>query len=267
MSRSHARVLTTIWQDDDFRALSGRAQRLYLLLLSQPDMTYCGVLGYRPKRWARLAGDSTVDGVEKAIGELEQAAYVIVDRETEELAVRTFARHDGVLDNLNTRKAFWRTLADVLSQGLREPLIAALPEGLREPSPPDEEKGSANPKSKPGGRGEGGISSRSSSRNSVGASTNGQVAKTKRGSQVPDPFDVTAEMRSWALNNVPGVNLEWETAKLVDWAKAEAKTKVSWLRTWQNWMRRAYEDGRTTRSNGHHDDPTLDRGRVFQVPE
>jgi hypothetical protein len=63
-----------------------------------------------------------------------------------------------------------------------------------------------------------------------------------RKSKIPTPFLMTAEMRAWAADSAPGVDLRTETEKFVDYWRAEAKTKADWPATWRNWMRKAQQD-------------------------
>jgi len=43
MAREFAKIKASIWQDDDFRALPVEAQHLYFVVLTDPDLSYCGV--------------------------------------------------------------------------------------------------------------------------------------------------------------------------------------------------------------------------------
>ncbi len=63
------------------------------------------------------------------------------------------------------------------------------------------------------------------------------AGKPRRARKCPDSFTVTAEMVLWATADVPGVNIEIETAKFRD--HEFDKPKSSWEGTWRNWMRRA----------------------------
>lgn len=55
-----------------------------------------------------------------------------------------------------------------------------------------------------------------------------------------DPeFEVTEKMREWAREKVPGVDIESETEKFVDYWLAHGKRMADWTATWRNWMRRA----------------------------
>lgn len=55
---------------------------------------------------------------------------------------------------------------------------------------------------------------------------------------VPDTFEITPTLRQWATTEVPGLNLDHETAKMRD---HEFKTPHSdWEKAWRNWMRTAW---------------------------
>ncbi|GAA3948142.1 helix-turn-helix domain-containing protein [Microbacterium soli] len=71
----------------------------------------------------------------------------------------------------------------------------------------------------------------------------GEVAPRKRGSRIPEPFMLTAEMRAWAAAEVPGLDVDAHTREFVDYWRAESgakATKLDWLGTWRNWMRKAH---------------------------
>lgn len=134
MPRTHARILTAIWRDRDFLALTEAAQRMYELALTQPGLTACGVVSYTPKRWAKFAKDSTARRVAAAVAELERSPsrFVVVDLDTEELLVRTFAKNDGILRQPNMVTAMWRAAAEIVSRVVLEGFADGLPEGFRE---------------------------------------------------------------------------------------------------------------------------------------
>lgn len=127
MARSYAPVLVSVWGDDDWRRLSVEAQRVYLLALSQPGVTYAGVVAYTAKRWARMAADTGPGDIERAVHELEAARFVIVDEETEELFIRSFVRHNGVLAQPQLRKSMQRAYGDILSPAIRKAFLTELP--------------------------------------------------------------------------------------------------------------------------------------------
>jgi hypothetical protein len=96
MARSHARIFTSIWDDADFLALSGNAQRFYLMLLSQPNLGHAGVLPTTVRRWTLLSADEDEGQLRTAMDELAAARFVMVDERTEELLIRSLIRNDGV---------------------------------------------------------------------------------------------------------------------------------------------------------------------------
>lgn len=127
MARSYAPVLVSVWGDPDWQRLSVEAQRVYLLALSQPGTTYAGVVAYTAKRWARMAADTGPGDVERAVAQLVRARFVVVDEETEELFIRSFVKHNGVLAQPQLRKSMHRAFADILSPAIRQAFLDELP--------------------------------------------------------------------------------------------------------------------------------------------
>lgn len=70
----------------------------------------------------------------------------------------------------------------------------------------------------------------------------------KRGTRIPEPFIVTAEMRQWAAAEVPGLDVDGCTRRFVDYWRAESgakATKKDWVATWRNWLRRDHDQRKT----------------------
>jgi hypothetical protein len=134
MPRTEARIFTSIWRDPQFLALDGSAQRLYMFLLSQEDLTYCGVMALRPGWWAKKASGLTVSDIEQGLKALEAAEcrFVIVDADEEKLLIRSFMRNDEVWKQPNLMKAARSAAALVESAMIRAALLAEL---LRIPAP------------------------------------------------------------------------------------------------------------------------------------
>lgn len=126
MPREHGRILCAIWTDPDWRARSPGAQRLYFLLISQRTITTCGVLPLQVSKWARGSNDTTAADVETALAELSEHRYVVVDRDTEEVLVRTFIRNDGVAKHPNMLKNALRVARQTESPLLRAALALEL---------------------------------------------------------------------------------------------------------------------------------------------
>lgn len=130
MARNHAHILTAIWSDPDWTALSQRAQHTYLLLLSQPKLTLVGLLDLLPSRWARLAADTSLASVEAAIDELEASRFVLVDHDTAELLVRSLVRHDATpskVANPRWLTGMWSAWQAIQSRQLRAAVAAEIP--------------------------------------------------------------------------------------------------------------------------------------------
>jgi len=141
MARDHARIYHRIWADADFRALNEAAQRAYMLVLTQPDLNYCGVTTLSMHRWACLAADSNLRRIRKAIGELETARYIATDATTEELLIRSFVRNDGLLSSPNICINVVRTFPSMLSPRLRLVFLVELHRLNQEEQEPGWEKG------------------------------------------------------------------------------------------------------------------------------
>lgn len=126
MARDHARIKTSRQRDTDWRGLSVNAQWTYDAITTSEALTYVGVIDYRPGKIAALAKGQTAKKVEAAVKELEAERFVIVDWLTEELLIRTYVRHDGVLARVNMGKAMGRSLAKVVSMDVRAAIMAEL---------------------------------------------------------------------------------------------------------------------------------------------
>lgn len=77
----------------------------------------------------------------------------------------------------------------------------------------------------------------------------------KRPARLPDDFTVTQDMREWAKDKVPRLNVQNETEHFVDHHMAKGSTYVDWTRAWQTWMRNANkwargDNGQTRKLSG-----------------
>lgn len=155
MARKYANILTAIWRNGDFAALTDAEQRMYLLLTSQPDISAAGVLHLSLTRWSAMARNTTPDAVMKILDGLAHGRFVVIDTRTEELLVRSFVRWDGGYTNSKRRPVIRDAAQEVLSPMIRRSLAMEfrrlelpdwLPDALSDtPShttpetPPDEE--------------------------------------------------------------------------------------------------------------------------------
>jgi len=62
---------------------------------------------------------------------------------------------------------------------------------------------------------------------------------TNRASEIPDDFSVTDDMRLWATEKHPAVDIDKATLNFVDYWKSKPKDnkQLDWTRTWQRWIR------------------------------
>ena len=97
MAREKANVQTSLWGNPEWKGLGVVEQWLYFHLLSHPRLSYAGVADWLPKRVAAASSGLTVDQVEQAGRGLQSARFVFVDESTDEVLVRSFLRHDGLL--------------------------------------------------------------------------------------------------------------------------------------------------------------------------
>jgi hypothetical protein len=66
----------------------------------------------------------------------------------------------------------------------------------------------------------------------------------RRGTRLPDDFDVTEDMKGWARKNTPTAG-PTDHAAFVDYWRSQPGTKgtkLDWVATWRNWMRKAHAD-------------------------
>lgn len=105
MARNFGRIFSSIWDDEDFQALSRTAQCQYVFLLSQSDLEHSGVIPLRERRWAKSCNELTSDRVTEDLKALEASRFIEVDEDTEELLVRSLIRRDEVWKQPNVFKS------------------------------------------------------------------------------------------------------------------------------------------------------------------
>lgn len=166
MARSEARLVVSIWSDPDFLALTGSAQRLFMFLVSQPDLAHDGVIALRERRWSKAAAGMTTAQIAADLDELSAARFVVVDADAEELLIRSFIRRDKVYRQPNVLRAAADHIATVSSalikiavaaelirvvesddipegsKGVLSDMLEALPSPPEDPSPNPSDKGS-----------------------------------------------------------------------------------------------------------------------------
>jgi hypothetical protein len=120
MSRSYATTQCSIWDDDQFVALSGQAIATYLMLSTQHDIGAAGVAAITLGRWARYVARGDRDTLDAGLRELVEAGFVAVDWHTEELLVaRRFLEDDAGYKHAVRRKAVLSNAAGIRSPRLK----------------------------------------------------------------------------------------------------------------------------------------------------
>lgn len=135
MPRTHGRIYTSIWADDDFRQLDKDDQRAYLMLLSQPQINNCGVVPYVPKKWIRLAANEDEHAMLDAFANLVDRRFIVVDEETDELLIRTFIKHDRIEKQPQLTEAAKREFLAVESRPIKLVLLGEYPQLFDEIAP------------------------------------------------------------------------------------------------------------------------------------
>lgn len=126
MARTFGKTHVGIWADDDFLDLSPMAQWLFWHLFTHPELSYCGITDWRPRRIVPKAAGLTLDVIESAAVELAGGLYVVIDEDTEEVLVRSFMRSDELLKQTNMGAAVAKAHAAIASRTLRGVVVHEL---------------------------------------------------------------------------------------------------------------------------------------------
>lgn len=265
MAREYARVKLTIWNDPDFRRCSADAQWLYFTMLTHPTINSCGVMEWREAKLVKIADGMTVPRLRHAAWELGQVGFIAVDVDTEEALVRSFVRHDGVLQSPNMTRALVREHAAIASleimalvsrevrRGLTEhpewkgaetaePVRKQFPDATWNPSrmvPEWFQNGSNLDPPKTGEPFQNG--------SPLPSTLNPQPSPTERGATrkraahtLPEDWKPNAKHVEQAL--AKGLDVHSLASRFRNWAEASDKRYVSWDATFRNWIDR--EDAR-----------------------
>lgn len=148
MAREYARIVTAIWGDKDFKALDAKAQRLYVLILSQPDLTMCGIITPALARWSSTCSDGSLRTTKAAIKDLTDKRFLIMDDDTDELWVRSFVHHDLNLKIPNVWVGMSKGFDSISSDSIRCQFLKELRKGFPKGFPDVLDEGSVDRLSK-----------------------------------------------------------------------------------------------------------------------
>lgn len=268
MAREHARVKLSIWDDDDFRALSPAAQHLYFVLTIHPTLSYCGVADWRPSRLTGFASGWTVEAIETAAKELAADLYIVIDEEKEEVLLRSFIRNDELMEQPNLAVAMRKAHRSISSPTLRGIVIhelirlhhdkpdlkgwAKVSEMLAwpsvDPSANPSRKASVTPSVDPSVKGETNPSgnpsvqpSPTTAPNSLLPTPNSKEPR-KRRTQIADDWKPSPRDIEWQRGEgIPDAVARRELPRFVDHYVSKGDVRADWSASWRNWLRRTSE--------------------------
>lgn len=119
MSQDFAQLHRSRWSDTDWRALTPDAQWAYDMLLSHPDRNPAGLLPLTKKKWTKLAAGLTLQRLDAALAELDAAAFIVVDEDTQELLVRSFIRVAKIYKHIRLFANALQAISEVESDRLK----------------------------------------------------------------------------------------------------------------------------------------------------
>lgn len=79
---------------------------------------------------------------------------------------------------------------------------------------------------------------------SLPASGDAKPEKANRRCKLPDQFMLTKEMREWACESAPSVDLKSETENFCDYWRGTGGVKLDWIATWRTWMRKSQKESK-----------------------
>ena len=117
MARGSSMFPAELFNDDGFRSLTARAQRLFMWLWIHPDLNGAGVIAIQAREWSDAASDLTEANVKEDAMQLRAEGWV--DYDGGQLWLRPFANLDGVLKSPSGYVSAARAVKTVRSQKLR----------------------------------------------------------------------------------------------------------------------------------------------------
>jgi hypothetical protein len=275
VARDRANINTGIWTDDDWRELTRDEQWLYELLLTHPSLTYAGVCDWRPGRLAQNSSDTTGDDIERIGALLQSKRFIFIDPDTEEVLVRSFLRHDGLLKQPKLAVSMVNAYGSISSKPIRKVVIHELqrlhgeyPEwrafavekvqellklsgsdmatftpGFTPPLtldvPPADTPTGSQAEALPTSTA---TTTATSNPEERAPAEPTPPAKGPRGTRLPEGWEPPADVYQAMATQFPHLDLEAEHQKFTDhWrSKAGAQgVKVDWAAAWRNWIRRS----------------------------
>jgi hypothetical protein len=142
---AYVRVVRSIWTDPEWLDLTSTQKLVYLQLISQPNVSKCGVLPFVPRRWAHMHPDLSADDLIGALSALEAKRYVVIDRDTEEILIRTYLRYDEAWKQTNGTRGIQIEAQEIMSKRLLDAVIEEYEQASGNPWDKGNDKACANP--------------------------------------------------------------------------------------------------------------------------
>ncbi|AIY01186.1 hypothetical protein ART_1587 [Arthrobacter sp. PAMC 25486] len=272
MARDRANINTNIWTDTHWRQLTRDQQWLYKLILTHPELSYAGVSDWRPGRLMQFSAGTSRQEIERIGAELQAERFILIDEDTEEVLIRSFLRHDGILKQPKLTVSMVNAYAAVASNNIREVIVYELarlhkeaPETkafenpkvlalLKHPARPMEDftqgftpsftldvTPAFTPKLSQAQALPTTTATTTATYPLTGVSASGEVEREagRTGTRIPKGFAATAQMIAWALENTPNINWQSSTKKFkahYNSAAGPAQFKTDWESAWQSWL-------------------------------
>ncbi len=300
MARDRANINTGIWTDDHWRSLTRDQQWMYELILTHSELSYAGVADWRPGRLSKFAAGTSRQDIERFGAELQSERFIFIDDETEEVLIRSFTRHDGLLKQPKLTVSMVNAYGAIASNEIRQVFIYELrrlhnefpelkafenqkvldllklparnmneftqgftPELTLEVTPaftPNDDQELVLPTS---------TATSTDIPNGI-SGVNSPAEKTettlhgKTGTRLPANFNVNTQMHGWALEHAPNIDVKTSTQKFRAHYRSvsgPAQFKTDWTAAWQAWMLGDQQRHNQTASRtGHHQTDRLLNG-------
>lgn len=278
MAREYGKVPLNVWGNEEWLDLSGPEKLLYVVLLCHQTLTYAGVADWRPKRLARLVDATWTAADVEAVGDsLQRRHMIVIDREVEEVLIRTFIKWDGVLKQPRLAVSMVSAFAGITSRRLKQ-VVAFEVQKLRSEQPELSCWGDqrmqvvldhtgldvkvASPEIGPslpvvsatfGANDDRSLVSPTSTATTTTTSSKEDIPsanaespqeKTSRGTRITEDWRPLEADFAAMQEQCPGYDLEREHLNFIGyWLAKPGKEglKINWSQTWRNWMRRNYD--------------------------
>jgi hypothetical protein len=126
LPKEYGQLRHDIWSDDDWLNLTVAAQHLYMTLLADAGLSYCGVADWRPGKIAQRATENPTTATILAAQELSYAFFIVVDEDSEEVLIRSYLRHDPILKNPRLAVTMSKEYGTIGSRKIRAALVHEL---------------------------------------------------------------------------------------------------------------------------------------------